>query len=108
MTKKRRKHSFIKILAALIIICAAVLLYSKYRLTVTRYEVSSDRLPESFDGFRIVQLSDLHGSEFGEDNERLVCAVEKEDPDIIVLTGDFIGDEEEFLEVQTLVKSSSN
>jgi len=104
MTKKRRKHSFIKILAALIIICAAVLLYSKYGLTVTRYEVSSDRLPESFDGFRIVQLSDLHGSEFGEDNERLVCAVEKEDPDIIVLTGDFIGDEEEFLEVQTLVK----
>ena len=90
MTKKRKKHTGIKILAALIIICAAGLLYSKFGLTVTRYKVASDRLPESFDGFRIVQLSDLHGSSFGGDNERLVRAVEREAPDLIVMTGDFI------------------
>lgn len=105
MTKKRKKHPFIIILAALIIICAAALLYSKYGLTVTRYEVASDRLPESFDGFRIVQLSDLHGSEFGENNIRLVRAVEEETPDIIVMTGDFINnDEEDVQNVQALVK----
>ncbi|NCB51782.1 MAG: metallophosphoesterase [Clostridia bacterium] len=105
MTKKHKKHILIKILAALIIICAAALLYSKYGLTVTRYEIASDRLPDSFDGFRIVQLSDLHGSEFGGDNERLVRAVSEEEPDIIVMTGDFIDENEmEIPEVETLVE----
>jgi hypothetical protein len=105
MTRKRKKHIFIKMLAALIILCAALLLLGKYGLSVSRYELASDRLPESFDGFRIVQLSDLHGSEFGADNRRLVRAVAGENPDIIVLTGDFIDeDKDELPEVDTLVR----
>ena len=91
MRRKRAGHILIKLVAALLIICAALLLLGKYGLSVTRYTLSSDRLPDSFEGFRIVQLSDLHGSEFGADNKRLVRAVADESPDIIVMTGDFIG-----------------
>jgi predicted MPP superfamily phosphohydrolase len=105
MTGKHRKHIFLKIMAALIIICAALLLLGKYGLTVSRYELSSDNLPEGFYGFRVVQLSDLHGSEFGKDNARLVRAVEDEEPDIIVMTGDFIDENKnELPEVEALVK----
>ncbi len=54
------------------------------------YAFASAHLPAAFDGFRVVQLSDLHGKQFGEGNERLVAAVERAEPDLIALTGDFV------------------
>lgn len=87
---KQKRRLGLKILAALLIVCAALLMLGKYGLTVSRYEIASDALPGGFDGFRIVQLSDLHGSVFGKDNERLLKKVEAETPDIIVMTGDFL------------------
>ena len=54
------------------------------------YTFSSPGLPAAFDGFRVVQLSDLHGKQFGEGNARLVAAVEAAKPDLIALTGDFV------------------
>lgn len=55
---------------------------------VTAYSVTSERLPEAFDGFRILQLSDLHNKAFGRDQSRLMKRVEAEAFDIIVITGD--------------------
>ena len=43
-------------------------------------------------GMRILQLSDLHGTWFGAGQERLVALAEKVQPDVIVMTGDFIDD----------------
>lgn len=56
-------------------------------LGVTRYTVVSDKLTHDF---RIAHLSDLHGKRFGKKNRRLVRAVGKAKPDIIVFTGDII------------------
>jgi predicted MPP superfamily phosphohydrolase len=88
--KPKKHHIFLNLLAVLVILTAASLLLSHFGLTVTRYDVASPRLPESFEGFRIVQLSDLHGMEFGTDNTRLVEKVAAEAPDLIALTGDFL------------------
>lgn len=55
-------------------------------LTVTRYEVSTD-LTESI---RIVQLTDLHGWEFGEENQKLIALVAAQEPDLILMTGDMM------------------
>lgn len=95
--KKRRR---LYIAGACALILAALLLDSRYRLTVSEYRLEYENLPESFRGFRIVQLSDLHLASFGPDNERLAAAVEKLEPDLIALTGDFLnrrpsGDTEE-------------
>ncbi len=54
------------------------------------YIFASAHLPAAFDGFRVVQLSDLHGKQFGEGNERLIAAVEAAKPDLIALTGDLV------------------
>lgn len=86
MKKKR-----LLICGALVLLLAAgvMILDSKYNLQVTEYELYFDNLPEQFDGFRIVQLSDLHGASFGRDNSRLATVVRQLGPDFIALTGDF-------------------
>lgn len=60
------------------------------RPEVSRYEIVSAMLPEGFDGFKIVHLSDLHNKVFGKDNAPLYRLIAAENPDIIVMTGDMI------------------
>ena len=94
----KKLHSFRIALAVLLMLAALFALLfadSANRLVTTDYTVTSARLPADFDGFRIVQLSDLHGAEFGKDNARLVRAVAAAQPDLIVLTGDFIEAEDQ-------------
>ena len=81
------------ICGALAIVLAGFILDSKYSLQVTEYELCFDSLPAEFDGFRVVQLSDLHGARFGEDNSRLSALVRSLEPDLIAMTGDFVEDE---------------
>lgn len=91
------------IILALIAAAAAFLIKdSREDLEISRYEVKSQKLPESFDGFKIVQLSDLHGAEFGEDGMELVEKVKELEPDIIALTGDFVTDEGDLAAVKKL------
>lgn len=94
----KKLHSFRIALAVLLMLAALFALLfadSANRLVTTDYTVTSARLPVDFDGFRIVQLSDLHAAEFGKDNARLVRAVAAAQPDLIVLTGDFIEAEDQ-------------
>lgn len=90
---KRRRHPVRTILALLFILCAALLLLGKYGLQTTVYELRFSSLPAAFDGFTVVQLSDLHGARFGEGNARLIRKIAEQDPDLIVLTGDFLDEE---------------
>lgn len=108
MKTKGKKHRGRGCLTALIILAliaaAAAFLIKDSRedLEISRYEVASQKLPESFDGFKIVQLSDLHGAEFGEDGIGLVEKVKELEPDIIALTGDFVTDEGDLAAVKKL------
>ena len=81
-----------KLLKILFILFIIILfLYIQNNLIVIdSIQVSSARLPNNFDGFRIVHLSDLHGKVFGKDNTELISKIKKLKPDIIVITGDLI------------------
>lgn len=108
MKTKGKKHRGRGCLTALIILAliaaAAAFLIKDSRddLEISRYEVKSQKLPESFDGFKIVQLSDLHGAEFGENGMGLVEKVKELEPDMIALTGDFVTDEGDLAAVEKL------
>lgn len=91
----------------LLTLLCILLLDSNLRLTVTEYVVSSQRLPSEFEGYKIVQLSDLHTMEFGTNNGRLVKKVAALEPDLIALTGDYIEEAEDLPVVEALVKQLS-
>lgn len=59
-------------------------------LELSVYCIESDNLPESFDGYRIAQISDLHNAEMGKENEKIISKLKEAEPDIIVITGDMI------------------
>ncbi|CDO04539.1 putative metallophosphoesterase [Oceanobacillus picturae] len=64
--------------------------YQNNSIVISKHTKQSDNLPEVFDGYKIVQLSDLHNKSFGDDQSYLVEKIKKAEPDIIVFTGDVI------------------
>jgi predicted MPP superfamily phosphohydrolase len=61
-----------------------------YRLDVSRHDVPITGLPAGLDGLRIAQISDVHLPGTPDAARRVVAAVERERPDLVVLTGDII------------------
>lgn len=59
-------------------------------LHTTIYEMQSPRLPASFHGYCIVQISDLHNHRFGRDHTHLLRSIRQAEPDLIMITGDLI------------------
>lgn len=94
MSKKREKksHGFRNFLIYCAIICG-IWYWGTFTLKTTEVTVESEKLNGEM---TIVQLSDLHGATFGEDNERLIRRIDEAEPDFIVATGDMYtaGDEE--------------
>lgn len=77
---------------------ARAALSEPYMLTIEHKQILLDRMPKVFDGFRIVQLSDVHHGPFSspEQIERAVETANRLQPDIIALTGDYISKERQF------------
>lgn len=69
-----------------------------YRLTIEHQQIHLRRLPQALDGFRIVQLSDIHHSPFTsrEQIRRAVETANNLQPDMIALTGDYISKERRY------------
>lgn len=106
MNQKTKRGLIIAgVLIGLLLLLALCVADSRYNFEVTEYKISSDKLPEEFSGFRIVQISDLHGSRFGSENRRLAEAVIAQKPDLIALTGDMITTGADLPAVEELLQS---
>lgn len=85
-----------KIMLILILILSAIVLWSRYistsGLIVREYKVVSNNLPNSFDGLKIVQLSDIHYGRTINKKElnSIVLNINQLKPDLIFFTGDLI------------------
>ena len=93
MAKRRRSHSPLSALMRWLLVLAALALFVYWGNTDIKTDAvtyTSPALPAAFDGLRIVQLSDLHNREFGQDKAELYKAVENASPDVIFLTGDLV------------------
>ena len=94
----KRKHNIIAIVAVIITICCWIG-WANTALEINEYKIIHDQIPESFSGFRIAQVSDLHNAELGNGNENLLAMLSQSNPDIIVLTGDLIDSRHTDIEV---------
>ena len=68
----------------------AVLYIGNHHICSTTFEVKSPKIPEEFNGYTIVQVSDLHNTKFGKNQARLIKRIEQNKPNVIVITGDLI------------------
>ena len=77
---------------------ARAALTEPYMLSIEHERIHLNRLPKEFDGFRVVQLSDIHHGPFSsrEQIERAVDTANRLQPDIIALTGDYISKERHY------------
>lgn len=69
---------------------ASYLYFDVKSIAVTKYTVPIRNLPSSFEGFTILQLSDLHSKVYGEGQENLLSLIYKLDFDLVAITGDMV------------------
>ena len=96
---RRYKWPFIIIVLLLISIMAGRNIYqSNCSLTCSSYQISSDKINTPV---RILQLTDLHDSEFGENNQDLLNLIADQSPDLILITGDLLNSDESETDIAT-------
>lgn len=74
----------------IVVIAVAFIVLGNYDIETYKYNIKSEKIPESFDGFRIAQVSDLHNAEFDKYNSTILEPIFHSRPNIIVITGDMI------------------
>ena len=86
------KKKFACLLAVVLVLTMGLgwVIWSNCAVTVSRYTVTDPEIPAAFQGYRIVQVSDLHNDQFGQGNSRLLDAIRELQPDVIFLTGDLV------------------
>lgn len=73
----------------LVLIVLLVIVYNK-KIVISNITYKNSKVPASFDGYKILQISDLHNAEFGKNQKTLIEKTKEIDPDIIFITGDLI------------------
>ena len=88
--KNWNKRQWIFTAVICLILIAIWIVRGNNQIKFTEYIITSSKVPESFTCFEIAQVSDLHNTEFGEENTKLLELLSEIEPHIIVLTGDLI------------------
>lgn len=90
MRKLSRRVKAMIIVALLIIGCIVFSIWQNNSIVISNFNYNSAIVPEEFNNFKIVHISDLHNKVFGKEQDKLIDKVEDLEPDIIVITGDLI------------------
>lgn len=90
MAQKKKNIILLAVVAAILAGLIIWIAWGNTALELNTYTVSSAKLPEAFDGYRIVHVSDLHNAEIGKENSRLLEMLQEANPDIIAITGDLV------------------
>lgn len=89
---RSNRKKYIKSAIVLLIVITLLLFcnFQNKHLETTHYTYEAEQLGVDLDGYRIVQISDLHNAKFGKNNQKLVDRIRECAPDMIVLTGDLV------------------
>lgn len=71
-------------------LCIGSFLYWQNNGLMLTQKTFSKNVPKGFNGYKILQVSDLQNKAFGKNQQRLLSKIRNATPDIIVITGDLI------------------
>jgi hypothetical protein len=80
--------ALINLLASALLLRGAVV--EPQQLHLTEVSIAAPTWPENHSALRVLHVSDLHVERFGRREERLVQMVQQVEPDLILLTGDYV------------------
>ena len=91
MTAKKKNRTLALIVCAVILLVLIIwTVWGNTALERAEITITGKTLPKSFDGYRIAHVSDLHNTQIGKDNAKLLALLRDAQPDIIAITGDLI------------------
>lgn len=94
MNKNKRIHyKIVKRICIVIVLILIIVIFNwilNKNIFISKFNVFSSRLPESFNNYRIIQLTDIHSIRTKKQAYTIVKKVKKENPNIIFITGDLI------------------
>lgn len=85
-----RKLIISLIFIAVFIIIELYLLVQNTKLSVSTYDVMSEKIPNDFNGFKIIQISDFHNTKSKTLTNSIINKIKEEKPNIVAITGDLV------------------
>ena len=109
MVNVKRKVVSLALILSIVLMLVARLYIDNNVVQITENEIVSSEIPEAFEGYTILQISDLHNRSFGANNSQLIRKIDKVGPDIIVITGDMVtGNDTDFTVFFELIENISD
>lgn len=84
------KKKKIVLIICIILITIQMFMLFIIKIDVEKYTVKNEKIPEAFNNFKIVQLSDFHSKGYRNTTEKIISKIKRINPDIIVMTGDMV------------------
>ncbi|MCC3867673.1 metallophosphoesterase [Terrisporobacter mayombei] len=69
------------------------------KLEIVNYIIENKKIPQGFNDYVIVQISDLHNKSFGKNNISLINKIDQINPQVVLITGDIIDGENKNFQV---------
>jgi hypothetical protein len=94
--KPHKKHTALKVFLFLFLVGLTGIMYSRYigitGFVIHEYKVTNSKVPNSFYGYKIMHISDIHYKVTTTKNELkdMVNEINKSKPDVVVFTGDLL------------------
>lgn len=97
MNTKLDKRNIIIIIISILLITLGIWIYlTNTNITTTKLTIKNEKIPKDFNNYKIVEIADLHNKDW---KDKLISKIEKEKPNIITITGDFIDSEHTNFEI---------
>ncbi|PEL07010.1 hypothetical protein CN601_20175 [Bacillus sp. AFS017336] len=88
MDLKNARRKFLIVLLVAILLLVIYTIWDNNRIKIVKQDIIIDHLPKDLEGYKILQITDLHSKEFGKNQRRLLQSINSIDYDSIVFTGD--------------------
>lgn len=81
------KRNILILLGVTVLVIIGWVAWTNIHFTTTHYTIDNNKIPKDFYGYKIAVVSDLHNHDW---NGALASQLERENPDMIVITGDLV------------------